>query len=125
MTKQNKKPGSAMKETRREGRTLQENKVKFRITSYTKQPHVRKTYYALTRDLSVDGMRILTEKFLPIETEIQMEIELLDSNKLINLNGKVIWISSLYEDELYEVGIEFIGASTEKIIDLIEHIFER
>jgi len=73
----------------------------------------------------VGGIRILTEKYLPIGTELQMELALMDSNKLLSLTGRVIWVNSLYGEELYEMGIEYMGALTEKIIALIEHLYER
>lgn len=114
-----------LREKRREGRRSEENKVKFRVASNGEKPQVRKTYYALTKDISVGGIRLLTEKYLPVGTELRMELALLDSNKVINLIGKVIWINCLYENELYEMGIEFLETPSGKTVALIEHIYEK
>ena len=125
LKKQLKPLDQTLQERRKEGRIFEENKVKFRIASNPSQPQVSKTYYALSRDISVGGIRILTEKYLPVGTKLRMELALLDSDKLINVVGKVIWTNSLYDNELYETGVEFAGPSTKMIIDLIEHIYEK
>ena len=71
------------------------------------------------------GIRVLTEKYLPVGTELRMELALLDSNKVINLVGKVRWINCLYENELYEMGVEFLETLSDKTVALIEHIYEK
>ena len=125
MTEQLKPPPRPSRNRRKEGRTSEENKLKFRIASNNEKPQVSITYYALTKDISVGGIRILTDRYLPVGTELRMELALLDSNKLINLVGKVRWINSLYENELYEIGIEFQDIPSDKTVALIEHIYKK
>jgi c-di-GMP-binding flagellar brake protein YcgR len=125
LTRQLKPPPRPLRERRKEGRISEENKVKFRVASKGKTPQVRKTYYALTKDISVGGIRMLTEKYLPVGTELRMEIALLDSNKVINLVGKVRWINCLYDNELYEMGVEFRETLSDKTVALIEHVYEK
>ncbi len=68
---------------------------------------------------------MLTEKHLPVGAELRMEIALLDSNKVINLVGKVRWINCLYDKELYEMGVEFRETLSDKTVALIEHVYEK
>ncbi|MBN2735536.1 MAG: PilZ domain-containing protein [Spirochaetales bacterium] len=71
-----------------------------------------------TKDITQQGMRILTKKALPEGQIIQLSIRL--SKSKINTTGRVIWTKAL-KPRLFEQGIEFWDIEEESIKALAEY----
>lgn len=113
-----------MSEKRREKR-IKEHAL-FTITLISKdrlEPH-KKIIHHTTKDISLTGARIHTNTFLPVGSFLKMDLSLKEPPRLISAFAKVRWIKSLYADELFEMGIEFVDTSLDIIKALKEH-FER
>jgi Tfp pilus assembly protein PilZ len=79
------------------------------------------TRLSLTENMSVCGLKIVTDAFIPVGSEFEVELSLIWSFKTIQVAGKVVWIDDL-TDTFYEIGVEIIEASEENIRILTEHL---
>jgi len=110
-------------EKRREKRLDEENKVILHVLSENSEQE--ESFYSYSRDLSVGGLRIMTDSPLPIKTRVKLEIALSDSKKLIKGIAEVRWVKSLFEDEVFEMGLEFIELDPQSKVHLLEHVYRK
>lgn len=111
-----------MAEKRRAKRVREEASVKITLVSRDILPAGKKISYNLTKDISSSGAKIQFNTFLPINTLLKIEIFVKEPPRLISAIGKVRWVKSLYADEWFEMGIEFVDASPEIIKILEEYV---
>jgi len=123
LSKRKKQVLSSVMEKRREKRLDEENKVVLHVTSEDGQE--KQSFYSFSRDISVGGLRIMTDSPLPVKTKLKIEIALSESKKLISGLAEVRWVKSLFEDEVYEMGLEFIELDSQSKVFLLEHIYKR
>lgn len=57
-------------------------------------------------DLSAGGVRMRSEQFLAIGTQVRIRFKL-ENEEFIVLRGKVVWTQKEPEGEYYQMGIEF------------------
>lgn len=112
-----------MEEKRKERRLKEENKVKISVFSRDKSTHVKGNFFALTKDISLNGLKIHTDEKLEIDTVLKIEIALAASKKLISVIGRVKWVSRLYEGEVFEAGIELIDTPPDRVLSLLDHLY--
>lgn len=112
-----------MEEKRKERRLKEENKVKISVFSTDKSTHVKGNFFALTKDISLNGLKIHTDEKLEIDTVLKIEIALAASKKLISVIGRVKWVSRLYEGEVFEAGIELIDTPPDRVLSLLDHLY--
>ncbi|MBN2244223.1 MAG: PilZ domain-containing protein [Candidatus Aminicenantes bacterium] len=111
-------------DNKREAKRLrEENKLYFEILSSPKQFEYKKLFYTFTKDISLKGISVRTDTFLPIGTIVEIKIDLRKLSKMIAIKAKVRWVKSLFQDELFKVGLEFIDTAPEVIQLLIEDIY--
>lgn len=81
-------------------------------------------FKAFVNDISGGGIRLYTEKFIPLYSIIECKIKL-DKVEDVSLRGKVLRVSKVLEAEKqYDIGISFVDIS-ERIRDkIITFIFE-
>ncbi len=112
-----------MEEKRRDKRIKNESKLIFEIISCDRDLKNKKIFYTLTKDISLGGVNIRTDTFLPVDTLLKIDLPLPKMHKIISVRGKVRWIKSLYEDEVFEVGLEFVDTPHDVITSLIGHLY--
>jgi c-di-GMP-binding flagellar brake protein YcgR len=112
-----------MGEKRREKRIKKENKLIFEVFSTDRNLENKKIHYTLTKDISLGGVNIRTDTFLPVDTLVKIDLPLPKMHKIISVRGKVRWVKSLYDDEVFEVGLEFVDTPHEVITSLIGHLY--
>ena len=76
----------------------------------------------LTQDLSLRGARFISDNFIPIHAILKLEIKLMDMPRMINAVARVAWIREIFDDENFEVGVEFMDISKEDSRFLNEHL---
>ena len=108
---------------RRERRKDEENKVTISVVSKYKTQEILDNIYALTKDISMSGVKIQTDANLPINTLLKIEMALAKSHRLISVIGKVKWIKQLYGNEVFEVGVEFVDTPPDRVMALLEHLY--
>lgn len=113
------------KERRKDSRIKEEDKVVLELLSNSNLPLEKKVLNALTKDISPGGVRVMTNVNLPVGTLLKLEIGLARRRKLIKAVGIVRWARSIYEEELFELGVEFTQISPEDKFVLLEHTYRR
>ena len=114
-----------MEDKRREKRVKEENKLICEIVSDNKILKCKKIFYTLTKDISLGGVNIRTDTFLPVDTIVKMELSLSKMQKIVYLKGKVKWVKSLFDDEVFEMGLEFMDTPPNIITSLIGHLYSK
>jgi len=112
-----------MTEKRREKRLEEETKVSIRILPDEEKEIDGNVVYALTKDISSGGLKILTDKMLPVNTLLDIEMTLSKMRKVVSVKGKVRWLQQLYDDDVFEVGLQFVDTPPESIMLLLEYIY--
>jgi len=110
-------------EKRKDKRKEEENKAVIELAEGKTESADKISINALTQNISLSGVRLQSDKSLPVDTHVNLQITLSKSKKLIKLNGKVKWIKDIQDGELYEMGVEFIEALPHKIMVLLQHLF--
>jgi len=110
-------------EKRREKRLDEENKVVLHVLSENES--LEESFYSFSKDISVGGLRIMTDSPLPVKTRVKLEIALSDSKRLVSGIAEVRWIKSLFDDEVFEMGLEFVDLDPQSKVFLIEHIYKK
>ncbi len=113
------------KERRRESRVKEEDKVIIEILADGKLYSEKRIFNALTKDISPGGIRVMTNLALPRDTPVRVEIALARRRKLVKAVGLVRWSRSVYEEELFEMGVEFTQIKTEDRVILLEHTYRK
>lgn len=111
-----------MKERRRERRKIEEDRV---LIEYfpDNQSGTREKHSALTQDLSIGGARIVTDKYFSVGTPFHVTLTLSRSRQKVKVHGKVKWIKHTAEEDLYEIGVEFLHDLSKTVLSLISHLY--
>ena len=112
-------------EKRKEKRKDEENKAVIEFAEGKADSANKTSINALTKNISLSGARVQTSTSIPLDTNVNLQITLSKSKKLLKLNGKVKWVKDIQDGELYEVGVEFIDALPHKVMVLLQHLFGR
>jgi hypothetical protein len=115
--------GMNMKERRRDTRVLEENRVVIE-TKGTHGSEGLETFDAFTRDLSLGGVRVQTDRPLDAGVELTLTITLSKSRQVIRIHGRVRWVKEI-EPGLFEAGIEFMHEIPGSVMSLINHLFRK
>ena len=111
---------------RREARKKEGNRVTIETApppqSDTSTAITKKISFSLTEDISLKGIKVISDAFFPIDTDLKIELSLAEYHEPLQLLGKVKWIKSHVED-LYEIGIEFTDASPAHMKALVNHMY--
>ena len=112
-----------MTEKRREKRVEEETKVSIRILNEEEHDTEENIVYALTKDISSGGVKILTDKMLPVNTHLEIELTLPKMRKIVAVTGKVRWVKQIYDDDVFETGLQFVDTPPESIMLLLEYTY--
>ena len=118
-----KEPAEKPRERRREGRLAEENKVVIELLTNGRASAENVILNALTKDISPGGIRVMTDKLLPVDTLLKLEIVLSRRRRLVRAMGAVRWTRSVYGEDMFEIGIEFTQISPEEKMFLLEHTY--
>ncbi len=69
----------------------------------------RDYFYTVSKNLSLGGVRILSNTFLPKDDHLKLSINLID--KILSFTAKVAWCNKERLSERYTTGLEFIETS--------------
>lgn len=70
----------------------------------------RSYFYTVSKDLSLAGVKIITNEFLAKNNLLKININLI--NKMVNLKAKVAWCNKERASERYSTGLEFVEISS-------------
>ena len=110
-----------MQDNRKNKRIAEENRVVIELPGPSPSDEPR-LITALTRDVSLGGARILTDKLFEIGTSLRMTLYLSKSKQIIKFRADVRW-NRMIEGGLYEMGVEFEHGIPAGVLVLINHLF--
>jgi hypothetical protein len=114
-----------MSDRRKDTRTEEENKVVIEFVSCSEGRIQNEEAYALTKDISVGGAKIITDCYFPVGSFFKMNVALSRSRQSIQVEGTVKWVKSIDGDRvLYETGVEFLHDIPDTVFALLTHVFQ-
>jgi hypothetical protein len=111
-----------MQEKRRSKRVEEKAKFTIKLPGSDAELDNYKIIRDLTKDISVAGVRIQCKTLIPVNTLIKLELKLEKPDRLVTATGVVRWAKSVYGNELFEMGIEFVDPSSEVVQNLKDHL---
>jgi hypothetical protein len=111
-----------MIERRREKRRKEVNRVSLEYLPEGQIYRSKKVNFGLTEDLSLCGIKILTDKFFPIGKVMKISLCLGRNYETIYLIGRVKWAKSRGE-EAYEIGLEVEDTFEKSVRILTGHLY--
>jgi hypothetical protein len=111
-----------MDERRRTSRIKEENKVTITVISGEENLPKKIINWYLSKDISKSGIRIQTNIFLPVNTQLKIEVTLKDPHRMITAFAKVIWIKRFSSNDFCEAGLKFFNTTNEMIQQLEDYI---
>jgi len=94
-------------ENKKDKRIKRGNQVQITIPPDYNIRGSKRILYRLTNDISENGMKIISDTFIPKGILLKIRLDLKGSPRLIQIHGEVKWIRSIYSDERFEMGIKF------------------
>ena len=61
----------------------------------------------IAQDLSQGGLRMLSSEFIPVQSLVSIQIQLKDREKVMDVQGRVVWVRYNPMTETYQMGLEF------------------
>ncbi|MGA2782288.1 MAG: PilZ domain-containing protein [Smithella sp.] len=111
-----------MDERRGTPRLKEENKVTITVISGEENLSKKKITWYLSKNISKSGIRIQTNIFLPVNTQLKIEITLKNPPQMITAFAKVIWIKRISTNDFCQAGLKFFNTSNEMIQQLDDYI---
>jgi hypothetical protein len=110
-----------MRENRKDKRIAEENRVAIELpgTSLSAEPRI---VNALTKDLSLGGARVVTDRFFEVGASLRMTLYLSKSKQVVKVRADVRW-NRMIDDGLYEMGVEFEHGIPTGVLVLINHLY--
>jgi hypothetical protein len=112
-----------MAEKRKDKRIREENRVLIEISPAGSQAEDFAAN-AFTKDLSLTGARIWTDRLYPLNSKLKLTFYLSRSRQVIRICSTVRWMKGC-DDSLYEMGIQFRPGIPNAILALINHIYRK
>jgi hypothetical protein len=100
-----------MQDRRKQKRKQDANTVDLKPYNDYMQAFIKHSSFALTENISVGGVKIITDTFLPLDSVIRLEINMARSRQRVTLPGRVKWITEHRDEHIYEMGLEFVDTS--------------
>jgi len=110
-----------MSEKRRDRRVREQALFTITLISKDTAGTHPKIIHHTTEDISLTGAKIHTNAFLPVGSFLKIDLSLTEPPRMISAYAKVRWVKSIYADESFELGIEFVDTSINIIKSLKEH----
>ncbi len=115
--------GPPMAEKRKDQRIKEENRVVIEAGPAA-IPCESFPVNAFTRDISLTGARIWTDRLYPLNTKLKLTLYLSRSRQVVRICSTVRWMKSC-DDGLFEMGVQFQPGIPDAIMALINHIYSK
>ncbi len=107
---------------RRGKRVRQTNEAVIKFGPGARASFRNRVIVAETYDISMEGARIITDKFFPIGTVVRLQIDLKSSGQVLKIDGAVKWGKKIPDEDHFEFGLEFVHEISRTIVSLIIHL---
>ena len=109
-----------MAEKRKNLRIQEEKKVFIEFYPGGKDLRPKNVTYALTRDVSEGGVRLLTDRYFPIDTLLKITLSLSHTHQIVHVVARVKWVQNFQTSDLYEMGIEYLHEIPESVLTMMK-----
>ena len=103
-------------ERRKLGRAKVYASVNYRLKSQ------EKSRATLSRDISEEGISLLSEEFIARDTDFLLEINLPSISKTVSALGRVVWALRLPHSERYQLGLKFVEINDSHRKDILGYL---
>jgi len=110
-----------MRENRKDKRINEENRVAIELPGAVASPDAR-VINALTKDISLGGARIVTDRLFEVGSSLRLTLYLSKSKQIVKVRGDVRW-NRMVDAGLYEIGVEFEHGIPTGVMVLINHLY--
>jgi Tfp pilus assembly protein PilZ len=110
-----------MPEKRKVQRIKEEKKVVIEFYPGDKGPAPKNVTYALTRDVSEGGVRLLTDKSFAVGTLVKITLSHTQLRRIVHVAAQVKWVKNFYTSDLYEMGIEYLHEIPESALTIMKN----
>ena len=110
-----------MTERRKDKRVREENRVVIEVAPSGGPDHGL-AINAFTKDISLSGVRILTDRIFPLHSKLSLTLYLSRSKQVVRIRGAVKWEREC-DDGLYEIGVQFQQGIPDVLMALINHLY--
>lgn len=110
-----------MRENRKDKRINEENRVAIELPGSALSPESR-VVNALTKDISLGGARIITDRLFEVGTSLRLTLYLSKSKQVVKVRADVRW-NRMIDTGLYEMGVEFEHGIPTGVMILINHLY--
>ena len=76
-----------------------------------------------TKNISLNGIMIESDVFIPVGSMLTLDLRLEKNPEVITVVGQVRWIKTLFEDESFAMGLEFVDLPTTGVNALLSYLF--
>ncbi|MBD3246644.1 MAG: hypothetical protein GF333_06485 [Candidatus Omnitrophica bacterium] len=76
----------------------------------------RKYFYTVSKDLSSGGVRIVSNKFMPKDHPVKVDINLID--RVVSVKARVAWCNKDRFGDRYHAGLQFVDMNENRAKDL-------
>jgi hypothetical protein len=112
--------GCPMEEKRKDQRFREEKKVVIEFYPRDKDSRPKNVTYALTRDVSEGGQRLLTDRYFPVGTFLKITLSLSRTRQIVNVVARVKWVTNFQTFDLFEMGIEYLHDIPESVLNMMK-----
>lgn len=114
-----------MKDKRINKRLQEFNEITVSVISGAEDIPETKISYNYSEDISITGAKIRGNILLPVDTVLKIDFTLKTLEEKITALGKIKWIKVVFEDNWYEVGVEFVDTPREAIKKIEDYILSK
>jgi hypothetical protein len=111
-----------MIERRKEKRKKEINRISIEYFAEGQLYRSKKVNFGLTGDLSLCGLKILTDKSFPIDKVMKVSLSLGRDFDDVDVIGRVKWIKSL-DNQAFEIGLEVVDTFEKTMRVLTGHLY--
>lgn len=107
---------------RRDRRFQQWCKTSVRVVGGSRASNGTPEIEAFTYDLSLGGARILAPERFDVGCVLQLRVDLARTREILNVEALVKWARPHEQENLYEIGVEFLHSSSQTIMGLMKNL---
>lgn len=74
-------------------------------------------------DLSQGGIKLYVSEFIPVGTELGIELQFGPQHQVTEICGIVRWISEMPGGDRYQIGLEFFESALQQRKRIAQHVF--
>ena len=109
-------------ERRKHKRIDEENRAIIRLIAEGSESVDHNEIFALTKDISKKGARLLTDVKFSVGTVFKTTVVLSKSEETLHFDCQVKWVKRVSKSKSFEMGVEFMDEISRSVFSIIQHV---